>query len=178
MMTIQVFRAIFRRFRTFWLTRPHLEIGTVLWQQTIHELGRRGLGGKREAGAFLLARPGEKVPIVLRVAYFDDLDPNCLVGHIHIRAVGFSKLWDLCEAENLSVVADIHTHPNASVAQSAVDQENPMIAREGHIALIVPHYATRSVLPRDVGVHEYRGERGWVSWYGSGAERVLRIRKA
>ena len=68
-------------------------------------------------------------------AYYDDLDPGCLVGNIHIRAAGFSKLWDLCDVESLRVVADIHTHPGASVAQSSIDRANPMIAREGHLAL-------------------------------------------
>ena len=75
---------------------------------------------------------------MVRSAYFDDLDPECLVGNIHIRASGFSKLWDLCDVEGLRVVADIHTHPGTSVAQSSIDRANPMIAREGHLALIVP----------------------------------------
>ena len=130
--------------------------------------------GKR--AFFLLAGPGEGIPKVVRSAYFDDLDPKCLVGNIHIRASGFSKLWDLCDVENLRVVADIHTHPGTSVAQSSIDQANPMIAREGHLALIVPHYGTRPVQASEVGVHEYRGDRGWASWFGSRAERVLRIR--
>ena len=175
-MIIRAFRSLFRRCLRLWPSRPHLEIGLDLWQETIRELGRRGLGGRRESGAFLLARSGQRVPIVVRVAYFDDLDPKCLVGNIHIRASGFSRLWDLCDAEGLRVVADMHTHPGTSVAQSAIDRANPMIAREGHLALIVPHYGTRSVQAKEVGVHEYRGERGWASWFGSRAERVLRIR--
>ena len=175
-MTIRAFRSLFRRCLRIWPSQPHLEIGIDLWRETIWELGRRSLGGRRESGAFLLARSSRGVPIVVEVAYFDDLDPKCLVGNIHIRASGFSRLWDLCDAEGLRVVADMHTHPGTSVAQSAIDRANPMIAREGHIALIVPHYGTRSVQAREVGVHEYRGERGWASWFGSRAERVLHIR--
>ena len=175
-MIIWAFRSLFRWCLRLWPSRPRLEIGLDLWQETVQELGRRGLGGRRESGVFLLAQAGERVPIVLRVAYFDDLDPECLVGNIHIRASGFSRLWDLCDAEGLRVVADMHTHPSTSVAQSAIDRANPMIAREGHLALIVPNYGTRSVQAREVGVHEYRGDRGWASWFGSRAERVLRIR--
>ena len=175
-MITSAFRSLFNWCRGLWPSRPRLEIGLNLWQETIQELGRRSLGGKREAGVFLLARPGEGVPIAIKSAYYDDLDPGCLIGNIHIRAPGFSKLWDLCDAESLRVVADIHTHPGASVALSFIDRANPMIAREGHLALIVPHYGTRTVRAREVGVHEYRGDRGWKSWFGSRAERILRIR--
>ena len=175
-MITRAFRSLFRWCRGLWPSRPRLEIGLDLWQETVQELGRRSLGGRRESGAFFLAKAGEGVPIVVRAAYFDDLDPECLVGNIHIRASGFSRLWDLCDAEGLRVVADMHTHPSSSVAQSPIDRANPMIAREGHLAIIVPHYGTRSVQAREVGVHEYRGDRGWASWFDSRAERVLRIR--
>lgn len=142
----------------------------------IEELGRRGLNGRREAGAFLLAPGDEGRRCAVRTVYFDDLDPNCLVGNIHIRSLGFSKLWDLCEREGLRVIADVHTHPGSSVTQSSMDRENPMIARDGYLALIVPYYGTRPVVAREVGVHEYRGDLGWTSWFGSSAQRILRIR--
>lgn len=175
-MITRVFRSLFRWCRGLWPSRARLEIGLDLWQETVQELGRRSHGGRRESGVFLLAQAREETPIVVRTVYFDDLDPECLVGNIHIRSSGFSRLWDLCDAEGLRVVADIHTHPGISVAQSSIDRENPMIAREGHIALIVPYYGTRPVKAKEVGVHEYRGDRGWASWFGSKAERVLRIR--
>lgn len=151
-------------------------VGFELWQETVRELGRRSGGGRRESGVFLLAKAGKGVPVAVSAAYFDDLDPKCLVGNIHIRASGFSRLWDLCDAEGLRVVADMHTHPGSSVAQSSIDRANPMIAREGHVAVIVPHYGTRPVRAKEVCVHEYRGDRGWVSWFGWRAERVLLIR--
>ena len=173
-MITRVFRALFDWWRRRAI-RPHIEIDLGLWQEMIQELGRRSLGGSRETGVFLLSSAEQGARRVVRVAYFDDLDPECLVGNIHIRASGFSKLWDLCDKERLRVVADIHTHPSTSVAQSCMDRANPMIAREGHLALIVPHYGTRSVQVREVGVHEYRGDRGWASWFGSRAGRVLRI---
>ena len=159
-------------FRRLWPSRPRIEIDPDLWQETIEELGRRSLGGSREAGVFLLAPLEEGTRCVVRTVYFDDLDPDCLVGNIHIRSLGFSKLWELCETEGLFVLADVHTHPSASVAQSSTDRENPMIARDGYLALIVPYYGTRPVAAREVGVHEYRGDLGWTSWFGSEAERV------
>ena len=160
-----------------WRSLPRIEIDLCLWNQMINELGRRGLNGRREAGAFLLVRGDRGEGRVARVVYYDDLDPNCLVGNIHLRSQGFSKLWEVCEVEGLRVLADVHTHPGSSVAQSSTDRENPMIARDGYLALIVPHYGTRPVVAREVGVHQYRGNLGWTSWYGSEAERVLHIGK-
>ena len=173
---------ITRAFRAFsawcwrlWPSRTRIEIEFDLWQEVVQELGRRSLCGSREAGVFLLTSSEGEMRRVVKTAYFDDLDPECLVGSIHIRASGFSKLWDLCDSERLRVIADIHTHPSTSVVQSPTDRANPMVAREGHLALIVPHYGLRPVQAREIGVHEYRGDRGWASWYGSRAERVLRI---
>ncbi len=174
-MITRAFRSLRDCWRRLWPGRPSIEIDLTLWQEMIQELGRRSLGGSRETGVFLLSAAEEGARRVVRAAYFDNLDPACLVGNIYIRASGFSKLWDLCDAEMLRVIADIHTHPGASVAQSCTDRANPMIAREGHLALIVPHYGTRPVQTSEVGVHEYRGDRGWASWFGSRAERVLRI---
>ena len=174
-MITRAFRSLLGRCRRLWPSRPRIKVDLGLWQEMLQELGRRSLGGSREAGVFLLSPAEEGACRVVRVAYFDDLDPECLVGNIHIRAAGFTKLWDLCEAERLRVIADIHTHPGVSVAQSSTDRANPMIAREGHLALIVPHYGMRPVRAREVGVHEYRGDGGWASWLGSKAERVLRI---
>ena len=143
----------------------------------IKELGRRGLNGHREAGAFLLGSRGSGDRRVKKVVYFDDLDADCLVGNIHIRAPGFSILWELCESEALRVIADVHTHPGTTVSQSETDRDNPMIALTGHIAIIVPSYGTQPVEAYQVGVHEYRGERGWKSWFSRRVKRVLRIAK-
>ena len=112
-----------------------------------------------------------------RIEFFDDLDPNCLKGHIHIDGRAFSKLWDICESEGLVVTADIHTHPGKSVRQSTIDMENPMVARAGHVALIVPHLATRDMHPRQVGIHQYEGDNGWTSWFGKDAAARLSVRR-
>ena len=160
-------------------TRRHkIVIGRGLWERMRIELGRRGLNGSREAGAFLLSDPSGDRRRVLRVAYYDDLDPGCLIGHIRFRARGYSRLWAICEAEGLRVVADVHTHPAAIVAQSDIDRAHPMIARSGHIALVLPHFGTRPVEAKEVGVHEFRGAGGWRSWFGDSAGRVLRLRDA
>lgn len=145
------------------------------WRSLIRELRQRGEGA-REAGAFLLA-PHTDSRRVAHIEYFDDLDPGCLRGDIEIAGYAFSRLWAICEAKNLTVIADIHTHPGASVRQSLIDQANPMIASVGHVALIVPHLATRRVRPRQGGVHQYSGNGEWDFWFGRSAARRLSVRR-
>lgn len=173
----RVFSSFLQWYRHLWPSRPRIEVRLGLWQELTEELGRRGLNGRREAGVFLLTSIKEDMRCVMRLVYFDDLDAECLVGGIYIRSLGFSKLWEICEMEGLRVLADVHTHPGRSITQSGIDRGNPMIARSGHIAIIVPYYGTRPVATHEVGVHEYRGDSGWVSWFGSDVERVLRIKR-
>lgn len=128
------------------------------WRHLLAELRRRG-EGRRESGAFLLAdRDGDRV---VRVAYYDDLDAHSLTGGISFASGGFTELWRICAAENVRVVADVHTHPGTRVAQSDIDATNPMMARVGHIAIVVPSYGhARRV--GECGVHIYLGSRRWI----------------
>lgn len=141
----------------------------------IAELGDRGRG-TREAGAFLLANGDGEPRTVTRVVYLDDLDPRCLTGGIEFDGLAYSKLWDLCEREKRHVVGDVHTHPGRVVRQSRTDAANPMIARRGHVAVIVPDFATERVHAQSVGVHRYDGA-GWESWFGQDAAKRLSIRR-
>lgn len=145
------------------------------WDAMTTELGRRGQGTK-EAGAFLLADRDGEPRTVTRVVYLDDLDPKCLTGGIEFDGLAFSKLWDLCDDEQRAVVGDVHTHPTKVVRQSCTDAANPMVARRGHVALIVPNYSVDSVDATEVGVHRYDG-RSWQSWTGQDAGRRLFIRR-
>lgn len=145
------------------------------WRRLIKELGRRG-EGRREAGAFLLAEQGDPTVTVRHVAYFDDLDPDALQGNIHIKGSAFGRLWDLCDTLGLVVVGDAHTHGATFVQQSETDRANPMVARAGHVALVVPHLGAKRSAPRHVGVHVYLGDEGWRSLSGRGAARRVRRR--
>ena len=62
------------------------------------------------------------------------------------------------------------------VHQSRIDSANPMIALDGHVALIVPDFALRPIDAREVGVHRYDGD-GWKTWTGKDAARRLFIRR-
>jgi hypothetical protein len=68
----------------------------------------------------------------------------------------------------------VHTHPGGGVGQSHIDAANPMVARRGHVGIILPHLAQRDAEPRHAGVHVYQGDRTWTSAYGERAAALLR----
>jgi proteasome lid subunit RPN8/RPN11 len=146
------------------------------WESMTTELGRRGRGS-RESGAFLLGDRGRDRRTVTRVVYFDDLDSTCLTGDIQLEGLAYSKLWDICDAEKRLVIGDVHTHPGSRVQQSSVDAANPMIAQDGHVALILPDLAMHQINAREVGIHRYDGH-GWQTWSGKDAARRLLIRRS
>jgi proteasome lid subunit RPN8/RPN11 len=154
--------------------RAWLRIHRNLWRELIRSLGERA-DGRRESGAFLCADRSARRSRVTRVVYYDDLDPTSLNGGVSFAFAGYGSLWDVCEKDQLRVIGDVHTHPGSHVRQSSTDQANPMVARVGHIALIVPHLAGRPLSAEEVGVHRYIGEDGWQSRYGKQAARDLYV---
>jgi len=139
-----------------------LEIPRLLWFRLIRTLRHRG-HNRRESGAFLLARPGERR--VRDFIPYDDLDPHALdKGYIYFEGSGFVPLWKLCAERKLCVIADVHTHPGRGTRLSDSDWDNPMISKGGHIALIVPSYAQGNSFNIDgVGAHLYLGNSRWHS---------------
>ena len=143
-----------------------LQIRRRAWRQLLAKLGARG-GGNRESGAFLLGHTRGRRPRVTRIVYFDDLEPGSLNGAVHLTHIAYSRLWELCREIGLEVLGDVHTHPGPIVSQSPVDQDNPLVAQVGHVALIVPHYAQGTIVTTDVGVYEYQGDEGWATRPGA-----------
>jgi proteasome lid subunit RPN8/RPN11 len=130
------------------------------WKAILAELNRRG-EGRHEAGAFLLGIDDGIRKEVLDVVYYDELDPAAYSSGVCILyAEAFAKLWTLCRARGLTVVADVHTHPGGA-GQSSSDEANPMVARKGHVAIIVPDFAAAPVNLRRLGVYEYCGSHRW-----------------
>lgn len=100
---------------------------------------------------------------------YDDVDPEALVGMIDFDGARMDAVWRECERSGLSVVADVHTHPRG-YRQSGIDRANPMMPRRGHLALIVPDYALRTVGPGEVGLYELVGRGAWTDHSAEGAE--------
>jgi proteasome lid subunit RPN8/RPN11 len=140
-----------------------LKIKLSVWKKLVTELKRRGFG-KRETGAFLLGN-GTENEITTFICY-NDLDPHAFdSGIIIFNGDGYIPLWEYCSKQNLKVLADIHTHPGDWTGQSSSDMKHPMIAQKGHIALIVPQFATkRNQLLNGVGIHEFLGKQQWKAW--------------
>ena len=153
---------------------PLLRIARPLWRELTTEL-HRGTEGRHESGAFLLGRKAADGRTALSLVYYDDLDPHAYdTGICVLHADAFSRLWDICGERDLSVVADAHVH-GGRAGQSRSDRENPMIARPGHLAIILPLMARPPVRRWAVGIYEYLGEHRWLPHGGRWGSRVLKI---
>ena len=142
--------------------RHELSCSWLLWRRLTFALRERGRGESRESGAFLLGqkqagRPARIADFVL----YDDLDPQALAtGIVRFDGRHFGKLWALCRARRLTVVADVHVHPMGS-GQSPSDSAHPMISEPGHIALILPNFARLPIPREEVGIYRYQGAGEW-----------------
>lgn len=158
-------RALLRRDRG-------IRVAPRRWRGLITDLDRRG-GRRHEAGAFLLGDCAGDLRTVTDVVFYDELDPHAYdSGVCVLRAPSFASLWGICRARGLTVVGDIHTHPGGAF-QSEADRTNPMVARAGHIAIIVPNFATGSPDASELGIFEYRGDHSWTDHTGPAARRFL-----
>ncbi|MFP5232689.1 MAG: hypothetical protein ACLGQX_08660 [Acidobacteriota bacterium] len=152
-------RAIIRAF----VARKHrLTCPKHMWSQILAELARRG-EGCHEAGVFLLGRERGGRREVQDVVFYDDLDPEAYAtGVCVLHGDAFAKLWATCRKKKMTVVADAHTHPGEAF-QSSSDKANPMVARPGHIAIIIPDYARLPIRLRQLGIYEYCGQHEWIA---------------
>ena len=166
--------SFFNRETTSPAPRPRLGISASLWGELLAKLRERG-GGVRESGAFLLGAGAGAERNASRFVLYDDLDPNCLdEGYVRFDGRYYGRLWEICSAESLAVVADVHTHPGGA-GQSDSDKTHPMVSIAGHVALIVPNFARAPIRAADVGVYVYRGRYLWKSYRGSAAAEILII---
>ena len=140
--------------------RHRLSCHAELWAGVTRQLERRG-EERHEAGVFLLGYATPKHRRVVDTVYYDELDPDAYSSGVCILyAPAFAKLWAICRERKLTVVADVHTHKGAA-NQSASDKANPMVARDGHVAIIVPNFAVTPVPMEKLGIYEYRGGHTW-----------------
>ena len=139
---------------------PKLVCPNKTWQRGVTELRRRA-GGYRESGAFLLGTQTGKTRRIKSFLFYDDVDPTCFKnGIVEFDGGRLGEVWQKCRTEGLTVVADIHVHPGG-YGQSSSDQHNPIIPEAGHLALILPNFAARKIMPGSIGVYEYLGGRKW-----------------
>jgi len=107
----------------------------------LHERGR----GMHESGCFVLGTVAGNKRWATECVYYDDVDGDAYASGVCIlHGDAFSRLWEICRSKELAVLADIHTHAGAAF-QSEADRMNPMIARAGHLAIIVAGFAKGSI---------------------------------
>jgi proteasome lid subunit RPN8/RPN11 len=153
---------------------PRLEAPAALWASLLQHLRMQG-SGVRESGAFLLGRKDMGRRAVTAVVPYEQLQADALHDdYVSLSAESFAKLWAHCREQNLSVVADIHTH-RFGAGQSRSDRANPMVAQPGHIAFIVPHFAQGSISLADLGMYIYLGNHRWISHAGAAVTRLVRL---
>ena len=144
-----------------WLAPKHgLTCPSGYWREIVGELYRRG-ENRHEAGVFLLGTVQDRRREVTAAVYYDELDPDAYAtGVCVLHGDAFAKLWALCRERKLTIVADAHTHGGPG-NQSDSDRTNPMVARAGHIAIILPDFARWPIRRHRMGVYEYRGQHEW-----------------
>jgi proteasome lid subunit RPN8/RPN11 len=145
-----------------------------LWSIILGELDRRG-ERRHEAGVFLLGVEKGGRREVKDAVFYDELDPLAYsTGACVLDGDAFANLWALCRERRLSVVADAHTHPGAAV-QSRADQAHPMVARAGHVAIIIPKLAVPPLAWAALGIYEYCGEHRWTNHSGKLPKRYFYV---
>jgi hypothetical protein len=158
--------SIRRTIRAFAAPNHRVSCARRLWHRTLAELDRRGRR-QHEAGAFLLGREIDGRAEVLQVVFYNDLDANAYrTGACILYGDSFAKLWARCRGSGLKVIADVHTHGGIA-RQSEADRTNPMIARAGHVAIIIPDFAVAPIAYRNLGIYEYRGNHIWTDHSGT-----------
>lgn len=156
------------------MVSSQLSIVPQVWRPLTEQLWRRG-EGRHEAGAFLYGTTLGNTRTVTGAIYYDELDPEAYrTGVCVLLAGSFAMLWRRCREQRLTIVADIHTHP-LGARQSLIDQRNPMIARSGHVAIIVPSFAAAPVQPSRLGVYIYQGNHRWSNQSPSTGSKFLRV---
>lgn len=154
-----------------------LHVPWYLWWR-LHTQLRRRSAGIRESGAFLLGRRGKQgLDHARRFALYDDLDPTCLSqGYVEFHSTGFAALWKECRRLGMEVLCDVHTHPGPDSSQSETDRMHPMISEPGHVAVIVPNFASGWASRfATTSVYEYEGNYAWHNWSGSARKQRLRL---
>lgn len=156
--------------------RPRLiELSATLYRELIRDLAASGRGQK-ESGAFLLGTQDDGVRKVTSYLMYDVIAPASSREHDYVALTGeeMATAWSHCYRVGLEVVADVHTHPFGP-AQSRSDRAHPMVSIAGHVALIVPSFATGNPMPGDLGVHVFRGSGQWESMFGEQARAALHL---
>lgn len=157
------------------MRNTQLVFARSLWLDCMRELHRRG-GDAHESGCFVIGSVQGDRCCAHGCVYYDELDVNAYASGVCIlHGEAFPRLWDVCRSRGQTVIADIHTH-GGTPDQSEADRTHPMIARHGHFAVIVPHFASGRVWRHHLGLYRYEGSHQWTDLSGWLSRGYLKIK--
>ncbi|MEL7496554.1 MAG: Mov34/MPN/PAD-1 family protein [Planctomycetota bacterium] len=157
------------------MNNTKLSFTKSLWFGCLNELRARGKL-QHESGGFVLGRIKGNRKFATLCVYYDELDPYAYsTGVCILESDAFARLWQICREHKMTVLADIHTHPQGAY-QSESDRTNPMIAKTGHLAIIVPRFAEGSIWRHELGLFRYKGGHEWTNLSGWQARKTLKVK--
>lgn len=138
-----------------------LFVSQKLWVSTWEGLQLRS-AGQVEAACVWLGTRTDTAQVAVEVVFLDDL-PGTIGRRLQHRTSrqAVAMLLEIAREKQLSIVADLHTHPSDWIDLSEVDQEHPIEYRRGLIALVLPRFALGLPDLARTGVHEYIGNGQW-----------------
>ncbi len=75
---------------------------------------------------------------------------------------------------NLSIIAQIHSHPNEAY-HSETDDAYPIVATKGGISIVVPRFAKDPIDLKNWAVYRLSSENRWVELNYSEKEKIIQI---
>lgn len=138
-----------------------LSIPSELWRRTWTRLRAHG-DGQREAACIWAGDSSDHEERVTDVIFLDDLpgvEAFALQHRTTRKATG--ALFAMLHDKKLSIIADVHTHPQDWVDLSWIDKAHPIEYRPGLTAIVLPNYAVGVPSLETVGIHIYLGDGQW-----------------
>lgn len=75
---------------------------------------------------------------------------------------------------NLTIIAQIHSHPNEAY-HSETDDAYPIVATKGGISIVVPRFAEDSIDIKNWAVYRLSSENRWVELSYSETKKIIQI---
>jgi len=140
-------------------------------ETTVLELRSRSAGWRESAGIWTGNRDGTVVQVHFHHQLADDRG-----GPLSLELPESAKfdLYRTLASKDQVLLALLHTHPDAWVGLSAVDQRNQLSSRIGFWSIVLPHYGRNIWNKREIGFH-MRGEYGWITLRPDEVEQCMSI---
>ncbi len=123
-------------------SRPRFSVSRELLVATTDWL-RLASDGRRESTVLWAGRPSGSD--LVRVSYI--IEPDYAAGalRMNVGVADRAEVLSALRSLDVMVVADLHTHPEEAFL-SPVDRQHAYSSRDGHVAIVLPRYATRDPL--------------------------------